>query len=474
MEKGIRERTAAFMQVHQMVRSGDRVAVGLSGGADSVCLLHLLWQLQEELGIKVRAVHVNHGLRPEAEAEEQWVRALCEQLGIPLQCFRVDVKKRMREEGLSTEEAARLERYAAFERAEADKIALAHHRRDQAETVLLHLLRGSGLRGLGGIRPVRGRYIRPLLEEDPEELRRYNREQGLDWQEDASNESLAYQRNRIRHELLPYLREHFNPGVEKLLSGMARQLQEDEAQLAAEAAGALERLRTEDGLQASETARLSPALASRVVRLYLQELGCEQNVEAEHTEQVLDLCRGPEGRRTNLPGDLTLIKSYDILKPYKDEICETFPERVLKVPGWTALPDQPWGVAAEWAPLPEAIRWTEKDPREEWAQPEKGAPPMLRTRRPGDFLMASGGRKRLQDYLVDAKIPASERDRQWLLTQDSHVLWVVGRRLSDGARVPAGTDRALHLWLCTKEEFEKYASNNQMKLSKTEDGYDVG
>ena len=453
MGDGLKERTAAYMAAERMLQPGDRVAAALSGGADSVCLLHLLRELAPVLNFTLQAVHVNHCLRPEADAEECWVQELCASWDIPLQCFHVDVKDRARQEGLSVEEAARLLRYQAFEQVEADKIALAHHRKDQAETVLLHLLRGSGLNGLGGMRPVRGRYIRPLLEESRSALLKYNHRNGLTWAEDASNQDTRYQRNRIRQELLPDL-ESFNPAAELILSRMARQLQQDEEYLWKQAEKALSETAADGGLRASALTALPPALSARVLRLFLQENGGLRDISAEHTEAVLALCRKPGNHRINLPGDLTLQKSYDILKLHKEAENRQPDMRYPEVPGWTPLTENGEGLALNWEAPPEAAVLMAAGPREEWAAVSRDAVLCLRTRRPGDYLMAAGGRKRLQDFLVDSKLPAAERDSLLLLADEAHILWVPGRRLSDGVRIRPDTREALHMRLCTREEYE--------------------
>ena len=201
------ERVRAYAEKYQMIRPGDRIVAGISGGADSVCLLFLLRELCREKGAGLFAVHVNHGLRgAEAGEDEAYVRKLCGELKVPLRVFSFDVRGRAREEHLTLEEAGRLCRYEAFEeeaeRIGGTRIAVAHHAGDQAETVLFQLFRGSGLKGLAGIRPVRDNVIRPLLCTGREEIEAWLTERGIEWRTDSTNLTTDYTRNRIRGEIL--------------------------------------------------------------------------------------------------------------------------------------------------------------------------------------------------------------------------------------------------------------------------------
>lgn len=223
-----------------MVRPGERVLVALSGGPDSLCLLAVLTALRTELSIEIEAVHVDHGLRPEAADEALRVQDLCAKAGIPCVVRRVRVRDHASEEGCSIQEAARELRYAAcYEVAEevgADRIAMGHTADDQAETVLMRLLRGAGPTGLAGIPPVRGMVIRPLISVWREEVLAYCRSHDLPYIEDASNRSDKYLRNRVRHHLIPYLEKEYNPKIRGALCRLAEVLRADEDYLDAEVA----------------------------------------------------------------------------------------------------------------------------------------------------------------------------------------------------------------------------------------------
>ncbi len=210
-----RQKVLSFMKKNHMTDRGDSVLAAVSGGADSVCLLLLLREMAAELGIKVFAFHMNHGIRgAEADRDERFVMELCERLNIPLTVAHEKVEEYAAERGLSGEEAGRILRYhhlgETAEKYQCAKIAVAHHEDDDAETVLLNLFRGSGLAGLSGIRPVRENIIRPLLCVSRKEIEGYLNEQELSWCEDSTNKENDYTRNKIRNELLPWVTENIN------------------------------------------------------------------------------------------------------------------------------------------------------------------------------------------------------------------------------------------------------------------------
>ena len=207
-----REKVFAYIREHHMLQAGDRVVVGVSGGADSACLLFLLLEWQKEVPTDIAVVHVDHGIRAEAGEDARYVEQLCEERGIPFFLTRAEVRNRARMEKISEEEAGRRTRYEAFEKAAkewgATKIAVAHNSNDRSETQLFHLFRGSGIRGLASILPVRDRIIRPLLCLERWEIEKFLQQRGIVYCKDATNEEDDYTRNRIRHHILPYAEEN--------------------------------------------------------------------------------------------------------------------------------------------------------------------------------------------------------------------------------------------------------------------------
>ena len=292
------KRVEAFCRRWEMLPSGGVVLCALSGGRDSMALCHLLMQLAEKQGFQVIAAHYNHHLRPTADRDEAFVVRWCAEKGLELIVGGGDVAAAAREKGLGTEETARAMRYAFLEQAAdrvgADRIATAHHLDDNAETVLLHLLRGSGLKGLGGIQPVRGRIVRPLLEISREEIDRYIEENHIPFVEDETNRDTAYIRNRLRHEVLPLL-EKTAPGAARRMAGAGSIFREEDAWLDGQAAALL----PEEGAAVSRVVLdgTDPVMQRRMVRLLARRLGVE--LTREQTAAVLAL---KSGGWLDLPG----------------------------------------------------------------------------------------------------------------------------------------------------------------------------
>lgn len=292
--------------------AGQAVVLGLSGGADSVALLDALVSLVGRRGFRVVAAHLDHGLRPGSAGDAASCRSLCERLGVPLHTAVADVSARARRERGGLEQAARRERYTFLRRVREETgavaIAVAHTRDDQAETLLMRLLRGAGATGLGGMRPRVGHVVRPLLGVSREEVLAHLRDRGLEWREDPTNTDLRYLRNRIRHELLPYLEARFNPALREGLARTAGLLADEAVHLRGEADALLERIARTEGanvvLDSSALAAAPPPVARVAVRQALRRTGGLARVRAVHVERILALARSkdPAGRRLPLPG----------------------------------------------------------------------------------------------------------------------------------------------------------------------------
>jgi len=292
--------------------AGQAVVVGLSGGADSVALLDALALLAGRRGFRVVAAHLDHALRKGSAEDAAFCRSLCQRLGVPFHTAVADVSARARRERGGLEQAARRERYAFLHRVReetgAGAIAVGHTRDDQAETLLMRLLRGAGATGLGGMRPRVGDVIRPLLGVSRDEVLAYLRDRGLGWREDPTNTDLRYLRNRVRHELLPYLEARFNPALREGLARTAALLADEAVHLRGEADGLLDRIARTEGatvvLDPSALAGAPPSVARMVVRQALRRTGGLARVRAVHVERILELARSEDaaGRRLPLPG----------------------------------------------------------------------------------------------------------------------------------------------------------------------------
>ena len=294
-----------------MPARGQTIVAGLSGGPDSVALLDALASLRRRRGFRVVAAYLDHGLRAGAAEDGAFCAELCGGLDVPYRSGSADVRARAAREKGGLEQASRRERYAFLRRVRDEEgavaIAVAHTRDDQAETLLLRLLRGAGATGLAGMRPRSGDVLRPLLAVSRQDVLAHLRERGLAWREDPSNADLAHRRNRVRHELLPYLEERFNPEVRAALARTASLLADEAAHVRTEAEALLARIgREEEGALAvrrEPLAEAPPAVARAAIRLALLRSGGLAQVGAVHVERVLLLARSraPSGRRLPLP-----------------------------------------------------------------------------------------------------------------------------------------------------------------------------
>ena len=327
LTKRLERRVGDFLDEHGLAEAGSPIVAGVSGGPDSVCLLHLLARLRARLPLDLRAAHLHHGLRgAEADDDAAYVAELCKRLDVPLATERIAVKK---QRGRSLEEAAREARYAFFRRvataARAHVLALGHTADDQAETILLNMLRGAGLAGLRGMRALARRndggvdlvIARPLLATRRQETEAYCREHGLEAREDSSNRSPEFTRNRVRQELVPLL-ESFNPKVQEALLRTGAQAEAGLDFLDAAARKAWpELVGVAEGRVTFDRARLNalhPALQAALMRRALLEArGTLQGIEEAHVAAMLALARGPSGKAVDLPDGLVLRAEYDAL-----------------------------------------------------------------------------------------------------------------------------------------------------------------
>jgi tRNA(Ile)-lysidine synthase len=447
-----------------LVTVGDRVALAVSGGADSVALVWLMHELAGELGCMVAGlVHVNHGLRGEESAgDERFCRALAERLGWPIEVATVDVAARARAEHRSYEAAAREARYAFFAEAAgrlgATVVATAHTLDDQAETVLLRLIRGAGSRGVAGIRRRRGAIVRPLLGCRRAELRRYLAGRGEPFREDSSNLDESIARNRVRHRLLPVI-EDIAPGGIPALARFAELAEEDEAFLnraAIESARGCVQFVPADRagsraarLHAPALATLPRALASRIVRQAIEDLTLRRNLAARHINDVLRLLASdkPVGH-LDLPGVVVERQGDEVLigrtGASEFDVRSSQFEVELLLPGAVDIPEAGVRmVATAGSAAGGSSGSLFAGGRRDVAvvQAASVIPPfVVRSRRAGDRFRPIGapGRRKIQDLLVDRKVPRGERDRVPIVEDTTgRIVWVAGLALAEECRVTA-------------------------------------
>ena len=487
----IKQKVKAYCESQGMLKDGDKVLVGVSGGADSVCLLFLLSEMEKELHLHLRVVHVCHGIRREAGEDAAYVQELCKRLGVPFAKYDVDVPALAKREGLSEEEAGRNARYQVFAAQAAKwreedaggtvKIALAHHAGDRAETLLFHLFRGSGLKGLKSIPPMRKTeekgvlVVRPLLCLERSEIEEYLRENGISYCQDCTNLGDTYVRNRIRHHVLPFAEEQICKGAVRHVNQAAEMLAEAEEYLCGQTDQAFLRCvkHVGDGFQTDVASFLEepPILQKRMITEMLCRLTSDQkDLGAVHVEAVRDLFYGESGRSVDLPYDVHGSREYSrvILRRGR----EGGRDAVLKEAGeikvdLTPVSEAPLTISfggfhfeiqsflrKKNSIIPEKTytKWFDYDKIKDTL--------FIRTRKTGDFLMIKGSdgrpvRKSLKDYFITEKVPRDQRESLPLLTEGQHVLWISGRRISEAYKVDEETKKVLCVRILGREELNE-------------------
>lgn len=478
------KKIAAFVEQHHMLLRGDHVLAGVSGGADSVCLLLVLLELLKQYRLTLTVVHVEHGIRGEdSRRDAAFVESLCARLGVELKVFHEDAVAFSREHGMTLEEGARELRYQRFSEVSnkvgANRIAVAHNQNDSGETLLFHLARGSGLKGMCGIVPVRGEIIRPLLCVSRQEIEVFLRERGQEFCTDATNRDILYSRNKIRHQVLPLLTEINAGAVEHLYQSTryvseAMELVEELVQKARAGCVAPARGEAAPGAEAGweyreQTGQKSiggkagflvgerlweePPLIQRtlVMELMAELAGSRKDISTVHVEQTLKLFSRQVGRRLDLPYEMEASRTYDgILLRRKEEGEEGERRPKMQVePGKTVeiLPGGPWMRArilektGEFQEIPKKTytKWFDYDKIKNtlW----------LRTRESEDYFdMDSRGRRQsLRRYFINEKVSMEIRDTVPVLAEGSHVLWIVGYRISEAYKVTKETGRVLEV-----------------------------
>ena len=443
---------------NKMTKPGMHVIAAVSGGADSVCLLLALKELSAELGITLEAFHLHHGLRgEEADRDADFVEDICKKWKIPITIRREKVREYSRENGLSLEEAGRILRYRAMEelKAEAESrlgektaAAVAHHMGDSEETILHNLFRGTGLKGLRGIPPVRDGIIRPLIELSRRDIEDFLVSRGIPWCEDSTNGDNDYTRNKIRNKVLPMVREEINREADahilqagKLIA-MADDFLEKKAEDLWDEWGNMEA----GGRTVFPTASFPVSVIAEqeeIIRYYLIRRmvttinGSVKNFTFSHVEAVEQLLWGQTGKQVDLPGKLQARREYGRLvvekngklgennnllqdSGIKDECGERMEFKVFSNKKGMEIPKNQY------------TKWFDYDKM-------KGAL-CLRFREPGDYMtLAGGGRKSIKSFMIDEKIPRDRRGKIPVLADGKHIVWIVGYRISEYYKVTEDT-----------------------------------
>ena len=451
-----------FISEYGLIQPKDRILIALSGGADSVFLFYLLLQMKEEMELDLRAVHVEHGLRGEDSIQDaKFVAKLCERYQIPLQEYQCNIAESAKKNGRTIEEEARVVRYGFFEDAaalwEVDKIAIAHNATDDVETILFHMIRGSGLMGLTGIRPMRERYIRPLLSVTGKEIRTFLEQKGYDYCTDETNQDIKYSRNRIRHCILPQM-EAINPGVYSHMEEMKKELMEvrDFVEEATKHAIAQYTDYRDGTYQIYQDCFLKekPYLQNMVIYHILVKCAhSAKDIERIHVESVRHLMDSQVGKRIHLPYKMVAYRSYRGLeieqtgqeeqsdRPYTGAL-ELEISGITKASYWNAtIQTRVFSYDGDEASIPKnrCTKWFDYDIIKKRL--------VIRKRQPGDYIVfhQDGSLKTIKKLFTDEKVPEKQRNEQMLIMMEDECLWAVGIRMSEAAKVSDSTRQILEI-----------------------------
>ena len=452
-----------YISRHRMAQRGDKILVAVSGGPDSITLLHMLYLLKDELGISLHVAHLNHMFRgEESEADAYFVAETARRYGLPVTVESSDVPSYRRRRRLSNQVAAREVRYKFFlkcaGRVGASKVALAHQTDDQAETILINFLRGSGTGGLKGILPVRdGIYVRPLLNVRRSEIISFCSEMDLAFRLDASNLKPVYTRNKIRLSLTPLLEKEYNPEIVPALLRLGEICRAEDIYLDQLATKAFqEALLAENAghitLSLESLARVPLALKRRILRLAWQSVsGDTGSQDFQHVEAALNLINsGTTGSQAVMPGHVVAVRTYAALElkaiPAKKDVPDYIYQ--LQAPGTTYIPEIDISIEARLyskeqdcnpraLPQSEALLDFDKLPRDIF----------VRRRLAGDVFHPYGQASalKLKDFFIKQKIPREERDRIPLICTPQEIIWVAGVRPGEKWKIGGSTKRMLHM-----------------------------
>lgn len=428
------EKILDFIKKNKLIKAGEVVGVGVSGGIDSMSLLHFLNAHKEELDIDVVAIHINHGIREESDDEARFVLQKCKDWGVRVYKFTIDAPKLAKERKLSIETAAREARYWLFDalvkKDIVDKVALAHHQSDQAETILMHILRGSGLAGARGMEPIRdGIYIRPMLPVSKEEIEEYASANAIDYVEDQSNLDTTYARNYLRNVVMKGILKRW-PNAVEAINNFALAVCDDDDYI--NSLIDTNALIVDDKIVQMPCSYfgLSSAIYSRIVFRSLAIIGVKKDIERKHIEMIKDLAFAENGKKIKLPFDVTVSKEYDYLTFVNNYVEKPELSKPLAIGEFDATN---YGKVVIKRVRVENMK---NDGALYFDQRKVPKDARWRYREDGDvFEKFGGGTKKLKSFLIDKKIPVRVRDFIPVLASGNEVYVVAGVEVSEKVRV---------------------------------------
>lgn len=463
----MRDKVIEAIDRNKMINKGDKIIVALSGGPDSLSLMHVLSTLVDRYEIKLYAAHVNHMLRgSESDEDEATCRRFCEKNNIEFFSKSIDINAMANENNISTEMAGRDARYKFFEellkKLDADKVALAHNLNDQAETVLMRLMRGTGIEGLVGIKPVRDEiYIRPIINISRKEIEDYCEENTLLARIDQTNYEPIYSRNKIRLELIPYIQQNFNSDIISTLNRMCELMKRDESYIQENVIKVFQKycdIGEDKVIIYKDAFYLHPSLISRVIRRALLEIkGDINNIQSIHIDNIIDLQKSNTGKFTVVPREILVKNVYGNIEITRQKKNCKENINIIRELKFGDNNIKELGIKISIRPIEDSknVKFKSND-NIKYFNSTNVKHISLRFRKNGDRFSPLGmkGSKKLKDIFIDLKIPREERDFIPLLCFDEDISWIIGHKISDKFKIHEGVKNIIEVSVERQEEHE--------------------
>ena len=444
-----------YIRQYNMILPKDEIVAGVSGGADSVCMFLQLIEYRKECEFDLKVVHINHMIREDAGNDAAFVKDLCDRYGVEFHLFNEDVIKLSKDKGISSEEAGREVRYERFKQVMSSKrakIAVAHNKNDVAETVLFNIFRGTGIEGLASLAPVNGNIIRPLLDLSRDEIEEYLAKKGQPFRIDSTNAGCDYARNKIRNVMLPYAEKNLSAKSTQHIADLSKKMLLIREYIKKETKKAYLLAVTENEDSSLINLRifsdLDPMLKGEVLLLVMERLTPHRkDITGQHIASLLDVILKEGEKKIDLPYDLEAVKQYDTLTVRKSIATEKEDfEYIVKNGSDISLKDGRTLSVRIFDRDESAL--IERKTYTKWFDYDKIINCVkVRNRRTGDYLTINSrmDKKSLKDYLIDSKVAKEKRDSVPVIADDSHILWVVGYRISEYYKVSDTTKRILEI-----------------------------
>ncbi|WP_102399467.1 tRNA lysidine(34) synthetase TilS [Haloimpatiens massiliensis] len=453
------QKVLSTIDEYQMFKKGDKVIVGVSGGPDSMCLLHMLYLLKEKLHIEIVVAHINHCLRGnEADDDERYVKEYCKKINVQYYSKRIDINSIALEQNISCETAGRDARYNFFyelkNKLVAQKIAVAHNANDQAETVLMRIMRGTGLAGAVGIKPIRdGIVVRPIIKLTRKEIESYCNDNKINARIDKTNFESIYSRNKVRLELIPYIEKNFNNDIVSTINRFANILFKDNEYIDLVASDKYKEYCTlEYGkiIVRKELFKEHEAILSRVIRIALKKLkGNLYNLETKHIYDIIHIQKGCTGKKINLPENLVATNNYGDIHMYVNisTVNKEKKELTLEMDKKYLIKEKNLYLKIEIQTKEEEYNLKGNNFTKYFDYEKVKGEITYRYRRQGDKFQPIGmrGTKKLKDIFMDLKVPKEERDEIPLICFGDEIAWVWGYRISEKFKIDKNTKKILKI-----------------------------